>query len=164
MNDSISNGDRVIILKHTSMRRSILRGDMALFREPGKNGSMIKRIVGMPGEKITFKEGVITIHAGEENLVLDEPYLSSANKKIAGENFSWDLGRGEYVVLGDNRGKSKDSRLFGKINDSGIMGRIAGKLAINKENKEAIGINFFDQYAYKKQGGILKAYPIKQKL
>ncbi|MFH1745108.1 MAG: signal peptidase I [bacterium] len=102
------------------------RGDIIVFRYPkDPQEYFIKRLIGLPGEEIQIKEGNIIIYNSnsQNGFILEEEYLdgvktySSSAEKIK-------LGENEYYVLGDNRNSSKDSRSFGSVNKSFIVGRV----------------------------------------
>jgi len=99
------------------------RGDVIILRYP-KDESVffIKRIVGLPNEtvEIVGKEVVIR-RGGEPAFTLDEGYIEPA--RIQDEYGSYTLGEGEYFVLGDNRRESSDSRSWGILKRSEIVGR-----------------------------------------
>ena len=103
------------------------RGDIVVFRYP-KNPQefFIKRIIALPGEKIDIKNGDIEIYNDEYpgGFVLDETYLASDIKTYAQSDGLVELRDNEFFVLGDNRGASKDSRIFGPVNRSFIIGRV----------------------------------------
>jgi signal peptidase I len=97
----------------------IRRGDIVAFRNamlPGK--LLIKRIIGLPGEKIKLEGNTIFIN-GE---ILTEHHVSrDMIKKLP---MNWSTGRDEYVVLGDNRMDSLDSRRLGVIPSSNVEGKV----------------------------------------
>lgn len=98
------------------------RGDVIVFRYPGDPSRFfIKRIIGMPNEKITFKNGEVTITNAQnkETLKLVEPYLNEA----FGTSGTFTTGINEYFVLGDNRNRSSDSRSWGILPRKNIIGR-----------------------------------------
>jgi signal peptidase I len=104
------------------------RGDIIVFRYPrNPQEFFIKRVIGLPGEKIQVQEGKIFIYNQEhpEGVALDESYLPE-NTKTYGISDSdiTTLAKDEYFVLGDNRNSSKDSRSFGPVNKSFIVGRV----------------------------------------
>lgn len=102
------------------------RGEVIVLQDPYKEHShFIKRIIGLPNEKIEIKEGKVFIYNEEhpEGKALDEPYLK-AGTEIRSANKKWELGPDEYFVLGDNRGVSLDSRYFGPITRDKITGRV----------------------------------------
>ncbi|MBU4360453.1 signal peptidase I [Candidatus Parcubacteria bacterium] len=101
------------------------RGDIIVFKYP-KNPSdyFIKRVIGLPGEKITIASNKITV-ANAENpggFILDESLYLPANTPTPND-INITLGQDEYFVLGDNRTSSLDSRTFGPITRSDIIGR-----------------------------------------
>lgn len=94
------------------------RGDIVVFRPPHNNQDFyIKRIIGLPGEKIKLQNGKVYIYNKENQagFELPEPYLNAENR---GQTFTfnsqivttYDVPEGKYFVLGDNRKKSTDSR------------------------------------------------------
>lgn len=106
--------------------KKLARGDVIVFRYP-KNRSQffIKRIVGLPEEKIAIKEGRITIYnsANPEGLALDEKNYLSESVRTSGD-LVIKLNESEYFVMGDNRMFSSDSRYWGPILSSDIIGKV----------------------------------------
>jgi signal peptidase I len=103
------------------------RGDIVVFKYPrDPKEYFIKRIIGLPGEKITFKDGSVFIYNNEhpEGFVLPEEYLSSDLQTLASNDETINLSRDEFYVLGDNRNASKDSRSFGPVNKSFLIGKV----------------------------------------
>lgn len=95
------------------------RGDVVVFHYPLQSDrDFIKRIIGLPGEKVTILDGRVYIN----DRLIDEPYIENFcnNKRCDGE---WIVGEDEYFVLGDNRGASKDSQDFGPVHEKYIVGR-----------------------------------------
>jgi len=103
------------------------RGDIIVFRYiRNPKDFYIKRIIGLPGEKVELKDDGIHIY-NENNpsgVILGEPYLPDSVKTIALNKDSFSLKNDEYFVLGDNRFSSKDSRSFGPVNKSFIIGKV----------------------------------------
>ncbi|MDD5291306.1 MAG: signal peptidase I [Patescibacteria group bacterium] len=103
------------------------RGDIIVFRYP-KNPQefFIKRIIGLPGEKIQIKDGQVRIlnNGNPDSFILKEPYLASGTKTYSLTEDVVSLGEEEYFVLGDNRNSSKDSRSFGPVNRSFVTGKV----------------------------------------
>ncbi|MCD4693758.1 signal peptidase I [bacterium] len=104
------------------------RGDVIVFKYPrNPKEYFIKRIIGLPGEKVKFENGDIYIYNDtyEHGIILEEDYLPSSLKTspLQGSNIV-ELGENEYFVLGDNRNSSKDSRMFGPVDKSLIEGRV----------------------------------------
>lgn len=101
------------------------RGDIVVFRYPkDPRQYFIKRIIGLPGEKVVVKDGKVYIFNDEykngvainENIYLDTT-VTVGNKDI-------ELGEDEYFVLGDNRSASLDSRSFGAVPKRLIVGKV----------------------------------------
>ena len=101
------------------------RGDIVVFRYPNDPRQyFIKRIIGLPGDRVKVVGGRVTLYnAGHpEGSVLDEheylgPIFTSGDKDVT-------LGSGEFFLLGDNRVASLDSRIFGPVARSYIVGRV----------------------------------------
>lgn len=100
------------------------RGDVVVVDKPGLGLSLIKRIVGLPGERIRIDGGKVYINGVQ----LQEPYLPSDTETLGaiilkdGEEYT--IPDGSYVVMGDNRMVSNDSRYIGFIDEDWISGKI----------------------------------------
>lgn len=100
------------------------RGEVIVFRYPeNPKEYFLKRIVGLPGERVKVAEGEVVIYntVHPEGIRLNEAYLPKDPQTI-GEKTTI-LGPEQYFVLGDNRPNSYDSRRFGPIDRSAIVGR-----------------------------------------
>lgn len=100
------------------------RGDVVVFKYPNNHQEyFLKRIIGLPGERVKISENKVTIYNNEhpEGLMLDESYLSKDIMTEGEVNMS--LSKDQYFVMGDNRENSFDSRRFGKVDSSLIVGR-----------------------------------------
>jgi signal peptidase I len=98
-----------------------MRGDIVVFKDPIQTDLSVKRIVGMPGEAISFKYPYVIING----VPLDEPYLPDNVGTIGAVDSSTVVVMpNQYFVLGDNRNRSIDSRKLGPIKKSWIKGRI----------------------------------------
>ncbi len=100
------------------------RGDVVVFRYPrDPSNYFIKRVIGLPGERLVVNEDKIFISAPSgEQVEYHEPYLGEWIKTIGSTDIT--LGDRQYFVLGDNRGASLDSRSFGPIDRKAIVGRV----------------------------------------
>jgi signal peptidase I len=100
------------------------RGDIVILRPPTNNSTdFIKRIIGLPGERVLIRSGYVYINGHR----LDEPYLPEAwvNDANWPDNNSQGqvMGPNQYFVMGDNRNRSQDSRFFGPITRDRIDGK-----------------------------------------
>jgi signal peptidase I len=103
------------------------RGDIVVFRYPRNPAEFfIKRIIGLPGEKIQVKDGSVYIFNADHNegVKLEEKYLPADLSTYALNEEITTLGINEFYVLGDNRNSSKDSRSFGPVDRKFITGRV----------------------------------------
>lgn len=103
------------------------RGQVIVFRYPrNPQEYFIKRIIGLPGERVQVKDGQVKVFNGDypEGLVLTEAYLPTDQITYSQDEVIVTLREDEYYVLGDNRGASKDSRYFGAVNKSFITGKV----------------------------------------
>lgn len=101
------------------------RGDVIVFRYPRDTREFfIKRIIGLPGEKVEIKDGQITIYnqKNPKGFTIDEYYLPKTI--FTSGNLSIQLKNDEYFVMGDNREHSYDSRRFGPVKKNLIIGRV----------------------------------------
>jgi len=106
------------------------RGDVIVFHAPeaancpkGTGCDFIKRVLGLPGDKVEVKDNAIWVNDRK----LDEPYIPENFDVLPGlflkNNKFVVLGADEYFVSGDNRPYSSDSRSWGPIRSSNIVGR-----------------------------------------
>jgi signal peptidase I len=101
------------------------RGDIIILRPPTDNSKdFIKRVIALPGERLFIRDGHVYINGH----LLDEPYLPEAWTTL-NNPAPWSVGDGavipanDYFVMGDNRNRSQDSRIFGPISRDRIDGR-----------------------------------------
>ena len=116
MMDTLHNGDFMLALRY-GLFGGIRRFDVVICRYPGRKGYFVKRVVGLPGERISLEEGALCING--ETLAEDFPLRRTAR--------SFDertLGPGEFFVMGDNRPCSRDSRSIGPIHRRAIVARV----------------------------------------
>ena len=93
------------------------RGDVVAIRLAGPSLVIVKRVVGLPGERIAFVGGVLHVNG----VPLDEPYVGSRRPWDRAETT---LGPDEYFVVGDNRGMSQGNHQFGAIRKERILGKV----------------------------------------
>lgn len=98
------------------------RGDVVIFRYPGNPSIFyVKRIIGLPGETVRIERGNVAItRADGTALSFEEPYVVAED---ATYTLTSTLGADQYFVMGDNRPKSSDSRVWGPLPKEDIIGR-----------------------------------------
>jgi signal peptidase I len=133
------------------------RGDIIVFRYPGmspddpdKGTDFIKRVIGVPGDEITYRNKVVYVngapvaqrevgtyvgeHSGQDmtgSLLKVEDLPGAEHQILQRRNDAyfpmregtWRVGEGEYFVLGDNRDNSKDSRYWGMVPEENLVGK-----------------------------------------
>lgn len=120
---NFENGDYLLIDELTYRFREPQRGEVSVFHYPGNESTyFIKRIIGLPGERVVVKDGKVSIYnsAHPEGFVLPEVYLPAST--ITSRAADTTLKEGEYFVLGDNRSYSFDSRDWGILRRGEIVG------------------------------------------
>lgn len=114
-----------LIIDELSYRlRAPDRGEVIVFRYPGNPQEyFLKRLIGLPGERVKVADGGITVYNQQhpEGIAIQEAYLPKDLATSGDETVA--LGESQYFVLGDNRSNSFDSRRFGPIDKSAIVGR-----------------------------------------
>ena len=138
MKPTLNVGDRVLVNKVSYRLHDVNRGDIVVFETPPKaedaNGTikdLVKRVIALPGETFSAHNGVVYINGRP----LKEPYLQKGVQTCApnsgptcrngeGDIADTKIPSNDILVLGDNRSASKDSRFFGPIKESSIVGRV----------------------------------------
>lgn len=123
MEPSFYDHDYLLIDEVSYRFRQPQRGEVVVFHYPrDPRQFFIKRIVGLPGERVAISQNKVWVGpAGGELVALNEPYLGVVHTR---GDYEATLGPDEFYVLGDNRESSLDSRSFGPINDDSMVGRI----------------------------------------
>lgn len=93
------------------------RGDVVALEVAGRRVVYIKRIVGMPGERVRIDRGDVLVNGAR----LEEPYVKHRRPWHVGDVR---LGDGEYLVIGDNRGMAQRNHDFGKARRERVLGRV----------------------------------------
>lgn len=118
---NFSDGDYLLVDQVTYRFRPPERGEVVVFRSPGDNSIyFIKRIIGLPGEKVAIKNGEIKVFNQSREIDLKESYIPSGVS--TGGNSEWALNSDQYFLLGDNRPSSFDSRSWGPLPAENIIG------------------------------------------
>ena len=128
MESELRRGDYNLVDHRVALRGSWQRGDVVIFDNPpsweGRESTLVKRVIGMPGEQISLYKGRVYIN----NRVLSEPYLQPGPLEFEEDVAPVVLGREEYFMLGDNRDNSDDSRDNGPVEAKYIRGRVLARL------------------------------------
>ena len=113
---TLNVGDRLFVTRIHNPEK-LKRGDIVVFHSDEKNEDMIKRLIGLPGDKVVIKDGIVTVN-GE---TLKENYIGPADNYSA----QFEVPEGKYFFLGDNRYWSLDSRYWENpyIDGSKIKGK-----------------------------------------
>jgi signal peptidase I len=111
-------GDRVLVNKFIYRFTDPSRGDIIVFESvDNSNEDLIKRVVGLPGDRIAVRGGKLFVNGERQR----EPYT---NKKLPDRSFyaQTRVPKNHVFVMGDNRGNSADSRVFGPLPEKNIEG------------------------------------------
>ena len=120
---TFQNANYLIVDELTYRFHQPQRGDVIIFHPPiDMKSYYIKRIIGLPGDTVTVKNGVVTVSndSNPKGVVLSEPYITT---DTLSENVSVKVPDGNYFVMGDNRPASFDSRKWGLLPRANITGR-----------------------------------------
>ena len=149
MESTLQNGDKLIIWKVPRSWASIThhayipdRGDVIVFTESGLSQfgqtdtkQLIKRVIGLPGDRVVVSGGMYTVYNKTHPQGFDPDKSLPYGKNIPTTSGDVDvtLGKNQLFVSGDNRPDSLDSRAFGPINASQVVGKLVLRVfPINK--------------------------------
>ena len=146
MRPTLLEGDRIIVERYSRFYKTPDRGDIMVFYPPFeklkntpwrvfsrltgffvKDIAYIKRVVGLPGEKVEIKadkDGKYSVYI--DGKVLDEPYIRSPYDYPQCSEIvtcTFDIPEDYYLMLGDNRGNSQDGRYWGLLHKDRFIGR-----------------------------------------
>jgi signal peptidase I len=126
MEPTLHVNDRIFVNKLSYKMHDVHRGDIVVFTTPpGEDNSTVKdyvkRVIALPGETVEGKGGAVYINGRK----LDEPYVNpQCGDALGGGPFAKRTIPAGYIwVMGDNRCNSSDSRVFGPIKESSVVGR-----------------------------------------
>src|ERR1700733_6314761 len=138
MQQTLHNDDRLIVSKVPRTVSRIThhqyipqRGQIIIFNEAGLPGfvgekQLIKRVIGLPGERVVVKDGQITVYnkANPNGFNPDTAGIYTIDQKVTLSNVDVTLQPDELFVCGDNRPNSEDSRYFGPIKSNQIVAKL----------------------------------------
>jgi signal peptidase I len=117
--------DRVLANRFVFHLRDPRRGDLVVFETPaeaesrcGAGGTFVKRVIGLPGENISERDGVVYVDGKR----LDEPYVEPGRRDR--RSGGWNVAPDHYFVMGDNRAGSCDSRVWGAVPRRNLIGTV----------------------------------------
>lgn len=152
MDPTLAQGQRLVIVKTTKIERFDIV--VAKETENGKTKQIVKRVIGMPGDTITYKNDTLYVNGKEVN----EPYLADYKKQFKKDklqstysyyayfqqlarsataftidakgnaNFTVKVPKGQYFLIGDDRIVSKDSRQVGSFKKEDLIGEVKFRL------------------------------------
>ena len=115
----LSDQERIFINKFVYRFEPIERGDVVVFWYPlDRSKSFIKRVVGLPGEMVEIRKGIVYVNG----VALPEPYVPPQYEDLT-DYPSMKVPEHSYFVMGDHRISSNDSRVFGTVPSHFIYGR-----------------------------------------
>lgn len=112
MEPTLHNNELVLINK-IGLNKGIDRYDIVVVKY--ENSTIIKRVIGLPYETVEYINDILYIDGEIVNTKVDFEYT---------KDFKLTAGKNEYIVLGDNRNISKDSRIIGPVKESDIIGKV----------------------------------------
>jgi signal peptidase I len=116
MTPSLQNGEYILVNKLAYKTGEPRRGDIVVFVFPvNPQEDLIKRVIGLPGERVSIHDGIVTI----DGVQINEPYIAAA-PLYDGE---WVVSEGQLFVLGDNRNESRDSHQWGLLPLENVVGK-----------------------------------------
>jgi signal peptidase I len=123
MSPTLLNGQRYILYRCPYLWRAPRHGEIVVIKDPQDQDLSIKRIIAAPNDVVEVKADGVYVN----NTRLSEPYLTSfASRALALSPVKpTRLGPNDYFLLGDNRGRSADSRIYGPVPRSYILGLIS---------------------------------------
>ncbi|MDB6109402.1 MAG: signal peptidase [Pedosphaera sp.] len=123
MSPTLIDGERYLLYRCTYLVRPPRKGEIVVIKDPEDHGLSIKRIVGLPDELVEMRTDGLYVN----NAKIAEPYLLSKYTLLPHYQPTKPihLAKGNYFVLGDNRNNSADSRIYGPVQRSEILGVIS---------------------------------------
>jgi signal peptidase I len=131
MEPTIHSGDFVFINRLAYLRHEPKRGDIIVAVPRAMNIKVIKRVVGLPGERFSIEKGKVVLRSERTDPgdILQEIYLNTPDTPGVGITYT-NIDPKEYFALGDNRAVSIDSRELGPIDLWDIKGKVIGTFSL----------------------------------
>ncbi len=127
MSPTYKNGTYLATKLYLQKKDTLQRGDIIIFKSPqNPNQDLIKRVIGLPGEPVFLQNGAVYINGQS----LDESKYLSSDTKTTGSTFLSDgqtitVPYKQYLVLGDNRLHSTDSRQWGFVPEANLISKVS---------------------------------------
>jgi signal peptidase I len=113
-------GDIVLVYTYSYWFDPVPRGDLVVFIPSHDPRAFVKRVVAVGGDRISINDGLVVLN----DTIIEEPYVSPGNNTLASSMRDVTIPAGKLFVMGDNRDRSEDSRTYGLVNVSGVVGRV----------------------------------------
>lgn len=126
---NFQDGNYVLVDEFTYRIRPPERGEVVVFHDVSDPSTyLIKRIIGLPGETVIINNNMVTIENKQNpsGFVLNESYLPKGT--VTADDGTWTLSSSSYFMMGDNRAVSYDSRSWGPLPASNIVGLVRFRL------------------------------------
>jgi len=118
MAPNFATGEYILVSRVSYLLGDPSRGDVVVFHYPNNTTQdYIKRVIGEPGDMVEIRDQLVYING----IALDEPYINEPCFSNCADR-TWEVGAGEFFVMGDNRNHSSDSRAFGIVKREFIVG------------------------------------------
>lgn len=127
METTLMTGDRILVNRLAYHFRDVHRGDIVVFARPPEENcagplvpDLVKRVIGLPGDHLTSKGDTVYVNGKP----LAEPWLPPTGRPLITPIDPITVGKDRYFVMGDNRGNSCDSRMWGTVKRSYFVGNV----------------------------------------
>ncbi|MEX2007884.1 MAG: signal peptidase I [Candidatus Spechtbacterales bacterium] len=122
MEPTFSHGQRLFIVKRAFAGKTLAVGELVVVKHPRTGALLVKRVAAGPHQEVRLQWGRLFV----DRYRVEHSKLASANFGDEDEDFFWRIPADSYFVLGDNPAHSTDSRHFGYVPRSAIIGKVIG--------------------------------------